>query len=295
MSNCYLSHRIDLAGGRRYCDGGFMGRTHVSSAVAIFLACTAFIPALTNEVLGTDNIWLIIMAAIATAGASLIPDLDNTSSTARNSLGPVGHIFSEIIRALSVFLQTFIRTSRDSPDPNPHRGAAHTIPAALFFGGVVLGLTKLGGKITFPVVGEIIYGNLAAIIVIFAMLHLALSGLVKPFMKDISNSTPLGELASFALSLTITLFLYSQAPNEQGYWWLGVAIFSGCVIHILGDCFTTAGAPILFPVSVFLKGKFWWNTRFLPIKAGGAIENVVFVPFFVLVILISFLRIIGLF
>lgn len=296
MSNCYLSHKVNTAAADRpHDEGGFMGRTHATSAVAIFLACTAFLPALTQQALGTTNIWIVIMAAIATAGASLVPDLDNTSSTARNSLGPVGHIFSEAVRALSVFVQTFLRTSKDDPDPNPHRGAAHTIPAALLFGGGVYALTKIGKEVSLPVIGDTTWGHVAAILTIFTMLHLALSGLVKPFMKNLGDSTPLGELVSFALSFAVAVALYMQAPHDQGFWWLGVAVFAGCVIHIIGDCFTTAGAPLLFPLSAFLKGKFWWNTRFLSIKAGGAVENVVFVPFFILVIVISALRLVGAF
>ena len=295
MSNCYLSHKVDSAGERKDSDGGFMGRTHVTSAVAVFLGCTAFLPVITNKFLGTDNIWLVIMAAIAMAGGSLIPDLDNTSSTARNSLGPIGHIFSEIIRAASVFVQTAVRTSRDSAEPNAHRGAAHTIPAAALFGFIALALTRFDNEFNLPVLGLTSLGEIFAILIVFVMCHLALSGLFKPFMKQLGNSTPMGELASFALSMGIALIVFSQAPNDQGFWWLGVSIFAGCVIHILGDCFTTAGAPILFPVSFFLKGKFWWNTRFLPIKAGGAVENVVFVPFFSLIIIISAIKILGVF
>lgn len=272
-----------------------MGRTHVTSAIALFLACFAFLPAFSKQLLGTENLWLITMAAVAAAGGSLLPDLDNTSSTARNSLGPVGHIVSEAIRALSVFLQTFIRTSRDDAEPNPHRGAAHTIPAAILFGGGAIALTKIGGEVKLPVLGVTPWGDVAAILVIFAMLHLALSGLVKPLMKQIGNSSPIGELASFGLSLAISVLLYIQAPNNAGYWWLGVSIAFGVFIHILGDCFTTAGAPILFPISALFKGKFWWNTRFTSIKAGGVTESVLFVPLFILLALISSLRLLGLY
>ena len=270
-----------------------MGKTHATSAIALFLACVAFAPSLTERALGTNDLWIVLMAAVVTAGASLIPDLDNTSSTARNSLGPVGHIASEAIRAASVFIQTFIRTSRDSDEPNAHRGAAHTIPAAALFGGLAVGLTSFKGEVTLPLLGALSYGDIVAILVVFIMCHLALSGLFKPFMRKLGDSTPLGELFSFALSLAIAVVLYVQAPTEQGFWWLGVAIFVGCVVHILGDCFTTAGAPILFPLSAFLKGKFWWTTRFTSIKAGGVVEKVIFVPVFLFIIAIASLRIVG--
>jgi hypothetical protein len=43
--------------------------------------------------------------------------------------------------------------------------------------------------------------------------------------------------------------------------------------------------PVLFPIPI--KGHLWWHVRLLPIKAGGVIENFVFIPFFIIVILIS--------
>lgn len=292
MADCYLSSKVHNEA-RHNCDGGFMGRTHATSAVALFLACIAFLPVFTEQALRSNNFWIVLATAVTVAGASLLPDLDNTSSTARNSLGPVGHIFSEGLRALSVVIQTTIRTSRDDKDPNPHRGAMHTIPAAAAFGAAAFFSTKIGGDVTLPILGEIAWGGIAAIVTIFVTCHLALSSLAKPLMDQISDSSPLGELFEFLLSLTIAVALFTQFPKDTDYWWLGVAVFVGYMVHIIGDCFTTAGCPVLFPLP--RKGKLWYNVRFLSIKAGGTVENVLFVPFFSLVIIVSSLRVLGIF
>lgn len=291
MADCYIGSKVHSPE-RRRSDAAFMGRTHATSAVALFLGFIAFFPLLTEKVLGTNNFWLVLAAAITAAGASLLPDLDNTSSTARNSLGPVGHVCSEAFRALSVVIQTSVRTGRDAKEPNPHRGALHTIPAALLFGAAALFATRLGGEVNLPLLGETPWGGVAAMVTVFITCHLALSGLFKPFMNKVADSSPVGELVELGLSAVVAVGLYTQFPAATDYWWLGVAVFVGYAVHILGDCFTTAGCPVLFPIP--RKGKLWYNVRFLSIKAGGTVENVLFVPFFTIVIAISSLRIIGL-
>lgn len=290
MCNCYWSERHDHAlkhNGKS--DAAFMGRTHSTSAVALFLMSVAFLPAYTQNVLGSTNLWVIIAAGIAVAGASLLPDLDNTSSTARNSLGPIGHVFSELLRGLSVVIQTSIRTSRDSDEPNAHRGALHTIPAALVFGLLAYGATKVPYGFTLPALGEL---KIAPLVVFFVLCHLMLASLFKSTINQLGKSIPVvGELAEFGVSILLAAGLLSQLPVETTGVWLGVAVFTGYLIHLLGDAFTTSGVPILFPIP--RKGKLWWMVRFTSMKAGGALENVVFVPFFLLLIAIAAFRILS--
>lgn len=268
-----------------------MGRTHATSAVAVFFATVAFFPVFAFNALGSNSLAVIIVAAIVTAGASLVPDLDNTSSTARNSLGPFGHIASEIIRAISTFIQTVIRTGRDDPEPNAHRGAFHTIPAAALLGLGAFTLSNFGGTVSLPKLGDHSWGYISAMIITFTMCHLALSGLFKPFMRKL-NKGFLGELTSFAFSFVISTALFLQIPESVSFQWIGVTVFAGCVIHILGDAFTTSGVPLLFPIP--RKGKLWWMVRFTPIKAGGVVENVIFVPLFVIMIAVSLLKMLNL-
>lgn len=291
MHDCYLSEQVNKD--RADLDGAFMGRTHATSAVAIFLMGVAFFPLVTEQLLGTDNIWLVVLAAIATAGASLLPDLDNTSSTSRNSLGPVGHIASEAFRVISTVVQTTIRTARDDAEPNPHRGFFHTIPASALVGAAIYFTTKMSGNVELPILGEMTYGHLMALLFSFMLFHLAVSGLAKPFMKKLGKQSVLGEGTTFLFSFAVVAAIFTQLPETVTYEWLGMAVFVGCVIHILGDAFTTSGVPILFPIP--RKGKMWWMVRLTSIKAGGVVENVLFVPFFTLLIMVSALRIFGIF
>jgi membrane-bound metal-dependent hydrolase YbcI (DUF457 family) len=294
MSDCFLSEKARHARTTHRCcsDSGFMGRTHATSALAALMAVVAFLPIEARHILGVTGFFLIFLAAVNIVGASLIPDLDNTSSTARNSLGIIGEILSTIIRSLSEFLQTTIRTSRDKKDADPHRGAFHTIPAAALTGLLAWFATRASFPLHLPLMGNRTLGFFLAIVITSIMLYLALSGLAKPLLKTLESRGNVGDMAVLVLSFIISYFLFRKVSSHTNFEWLGIAIFLGGAIHIFGDCFTTSGAPILFPLSALLKGKFWWNTRFLPIKAGGAFENFVFVPFFVIVTVISLIKLV---
>lgn len=273
MSECYVNETLE----RRTCsDRAFMGTTHALSAVAAFLAVIFFAPDFVHQMLGSSSPWVIILSIAVTSGASLVPDLDNTTSTSKNSLGWLGIALSYFFRGSSRFLQTVIRTRRDDPSPNPHRGAWHTIPAAILLGGLTYWGAGNAQIVTLPVVNEITVGKLIALFITFLMVHMAMSGLAKDFMKKIKKTALIGETLSFAVSLALTTVIFVNLPAELDYRWLGMSVAFGVFIHILGDTFTTAGTPILFPLSALIKGKFWWTTRFTTMKAGGEIEKFIF-------------------
>lgn len=286
-SECLFSTRKEWA----FKDHAFMGATHALSGIAVFLMLVAFLPQYVYAAIGTSVIWVIVLMAITTAGAALLPDLDNTSSTARNSLGPLGIGLSYIFRGSSTFLQTTIRTKRDDPSPNPHRGAWHTIPLSLLLGFLVYLGTQIGGDIKLPFVGDVTGGYIFALGVSFLLTHLALSGLAKSAMKKIKKSSAIGEFIALLVSFSLNLAIFINIPTETSFWWLGVSVALGCIVHILGDAFTTAGVPLLFPLSAFIKGKFWWTTRFTTIKAGGVVEQYLFLPGFAILIVVALIKI----
>lgn len=272
-------------------DWGYMGATHALSALAIFFAFVAFWPQF-REWAGLTGIAVIILAALVTVGGSLIPDLDNSASSAKSALGLVGNVLSVFFINSSKIIQTVLRTRRDDPDPNPHRGFWHTIPAALLLGGLTILATSIPGSLTIPFYGEVTWSWLVALVLAAVSIHLALAGLFNAQVKKIRKSSAIGELVAFVVSLALTATLFWFLPHEGDFWWLGFATALGVIIHILGDATTTAGVPLLFPISVFTHKKFWWTTRFSPIKAGGTVEKVILIPLFSLVTLISLAKII---
>jgi membrane-bound metal-dependent hydrolase YbcI (DUF457 family) len=205
----------------------------------------------------------------------------------------LGTALSYFFRGSSRFLQTVIRTKRDDPTPNPHRGAWHTIPAALLLGGLTFWGTGNAHVVSLPVINEITVGKIFALFITFLMVHMAMSGLAKDFMKKIKKTALIGETLSFAVSLALTAAIFINLPAGLDYRWLGVSVAFGVIIHILGDSMTTAGVPLLFPLSALIKGKFWWTTRFTTMKAGGELEKLIFGFFLVVSIVFAVLILIG--
>lgn len=272
-------------------EDGFMGYTHALSALAVLLMCVAFIPNFLTSIVGNDNVWVVIMFILAGIGASMIPDLDNTTSRAKSDLGFFGIVLSGVFRVTSTTIQTLIRTKRDDADPNPHRGFWHTIPAAILLGGLAFLATLIEAEITVPLFGTMSWGTLIAMLIVAVLTNLTLSTLFKEFMDKLRKSEIVGELIAAFVSLAISATLFYNIPKDENFWWLGVAVAMGMAIHILGDCFTTAGAPILFPFAAFIKGKFWWTTRFTKIKAGGPAEKMLFVPLFAILACVAIVKI----
>lgn len=278
-------------------DKAFMGYTHALSGIAVTLALIAFFPDFLTEILLTGSAWVFVQFILATTGAAMIPDLDNSRSRAKSDLGPFGVILSTVFRTTSAIIQTTIRTKKDDPEPNPHRGFWHTIVAALLLGFLVYLGTRMGGEINIPFMDEKqTWGTVFALFITFILTHLTLSTLAKEFMDKVKKSNAIGELVAVGISLALSITLFAMLPEGIDFWWLGVSVALGMIIHDIGDCFTTSGNVLLFPASAFLRGKFWWTTRFTSMKAGGAAENMLITPIFIIIIVISLGKIIlGLF
>lgn len=290
MSSCQVNKILDE---RSSCDGGFMGTTHSLSALAFFLVLLSFFTESFFNLLGTNNVWALVLALIVTCGAALIPDLDNTASTSKSSLGYLGDALSVFFRVTSSMIQSTVRTSRDDSTPNPHRGFYHTIPGALLMGLAVYWTTGIeSGNLDLPVVGEMTYGNLAALIITWLCIHMAIAGLAKDFVRKIKRKGgAVGELLNFVFSFGFSVVIWAQLPHDLDFWWLGVSVALGSLFHSLGDCFTTSGCPILFPLPI--KGKMWWDVRFMKIRAGGVVENVVFLPLFGIISIVAIVNMSG--
>lgn len=283
---CYSDIRVKAT------DRGFMGATHALSGLAVLLALVAFAPAFAAWA-GFNSMAIVILAALVVTGASLVPDLDNSASSAKSAFGLVGDALSFFFVHSAIFIQTVIATRRDDRTPDPHRGFWHTIPAALILGGGTLALTLIPGSIKVPLYGDVSISWFIALLICVLSTHLAFAGLFNKAIKRVKKGAGIfGELVALGIALISAAVIFWFVPHDGSFWWLGVAVFMGVVIHILGDTLTTSGTPIFFPLSYFTHRKFWWKTRFLPIHAGGAVEKFVFIPGFTLLAVVSFVKII---
>ena len=115
-------------------------------------------------------------------------------------------------------------------------------------------------------------------------------GLAGVFEKSIKKARKkLGVYTIMIGSIIGTLVIGYFLPENENYWWLGVAATGGILIHILGDMITKMGIPMMWPIK--FKGKRWYDVSlpsFMRISAGGWFEQVVLFPIFSVVTTISF-------
>lgn len=267
-------------------DNGFMGPTHAMSGVAIFLFVAAFFPAFIQKLFGDVNVFTYTAALLILVGSALLPDFDNVKSTAISVLGVVGQGISSAMRASARVIYSLTRSKYDKPNADPHRGFWHTIVAGLSAGGLTYLLIKSTSLIRFTAFNREF--NVAMVIIALIIListQLVFAVFFKKVIRRLSNGI-LGQLTAWILGVIVATALLINFPENMDYKWVGIAISSGWIIHILGDTLTTSGTPLLFPIPH--KGHRWWSHRWYPrIKANGPVEHYIFIPFFLIVIAIS--------
>lgn len=279
--NHTIHEAIDYVKEQSQSDDAFMGRTHALSAVALILLIFCWKPLMYVRLSGgSKSLVILAMFCLVSAGGALLPDLDNTQSTAKSSLGATGSLISSFMRATSPLIQNTLRTKYDKPTDDAHRGFYHTILAGLLFGALFTFLCS--PAIAFHIGSFVVNGKLVALILMFLSVDMALSAILGEMF---SSKKGMDTVISLAFSFGLSWMIWSNLPNGASYTMIGLALGLGWIIHILGDMFTTAGVPALFPIKI--KGKFWYNIRFLKIQAGGLIENFFFTPLFLIVIVVS--------
>jgi membrane-bound metal-dependent hydrolase YbcI (DUF457 family) len=117
-------------------------------------------------------------------------------------------------------------------------------------------------------------------------LHVGLAGLFEKQIKKARKTY--GPYLIMLASLAATIFVSRYLPENERYWWLGIAASGGIIIHLLGDMITKMGIPMLWPLK--FHGKRWYDVSlpsFMRISAGGQFETVVLFPIFVVVTIIG--------
>lgn len=273
-------------------EGGFMGLTHALSAVAVVMALFAFAPKTFEAIFNATSAPVLTLLVLVIAGGALMPDLDNTNSSAESSMGIIGSGLSEAMRATAPIFKNLIHSKYDKDLDNPHRGFYHTAVCSVLMGGLAAFLCS--PVINIGVGSFHITGMLFALIFAFIAVNMSLSVLAKPIMKKMKSAAGLfGAVVPLLIAAIVVGILFYMLPKDTNYTMIGIGYGIGWLVHCIGDCFTTAGCPVIAPLPI--KGHMWYNIRFFKIKAGGLIENWVFIPLFLVIIVLSLLRIFSLF
>ncbi|GAA3100347.1 metal-dependent hydrolase [Nonomuraea salmonea] len=153
----------------------------------------------------------LIAGAIICAGAAMLPDLDHPSATIAQTFGPITWALAKFVSWIS----------------GGHRGATHSLLFAVALG---FGAHWLAG--TYPIGRDIM-----------VVLLIGLS------LRAIGVGIPGNKLGSAMINIGMTAGLYAVFLSlDVGYAWLGLAVGVGCFIHVVGDCMTERGCPVLWPL-----------------------------------------------
>ncbi|MBE3015180.1 metal-dependent hydrolase [Microbispora sp. NEAU-D428] len=217
-----------------------MGHSHALSGAAVWLAVAPALVALPEAVGHPELATMtgpiltppeLVAGAVVCAGAAMLPDLDHPSATIAQTFGPVTWLLSKGVNFVS----------------GGHRHATHSLLFSVLMG-----------------VGAHLLGDRYAIgrdILVVLMIGLAI--------RAVGIGVPGKTLTSAIVNVGLTAGLFlSFMTLGVTYSWLGLAIGVGCLVHVIGDCLTERGCPVLWPI----KGR-WLLPWDIGIKTGKAFEK----------------------
>ncbi|MER7213272.1 metal-dependent hydrolase [Streptosporangium sp. NPDC000239] len=231
-----------------------MGHTHALTGAVAWLGVAptlAALPLLTESSRFIETGVMVhaltpaefIAGTLVCAGAAMLPDLDHPSATIAQTFGPVTWGLSKAVSWLS----------------GGHRHATHSL---LFAVAVGFGAHYLAN--TYPIGRDIL---------VVLLIGLAL--------RAIGIGVPGKKVASAMVNIGLTFGLFVVFRNENvGYAWLGVAVAVGCLVHVVGDCCTEKGCPVLWPLR-----QRWLLPWKIGIKTGRAFEQKFLAPVLSVVVL----------
>lgn len=200
-----------------------MARSHAASGWCAGL--------LVAPLLGAGSPAQSLLVAATVAGWSLAPDLDHPGAMATRWGGWVTGWLSRGLRALSAFAFEATRTPRDRDSEGTHRHLSHTLLFAAMVGtaaGVGTAVSPWWGVLVPVGVGTLLAGR------------------------------SLGRWVLVAGTVPVAWGLLAGGDTLSPVrGWIGVAVFLGCVVHILGDSATRAGVPFLWPIPI--RGQRWYR------------------------------------
>lgn len=217
-----------------YRPSDMLGHSHATSgALAWAAAAPTVLPQLVATHLQAED---VLVGTLLCAGAALLPDLDHPEGTIAHFLGPVSRLLSRLVNTVS----------------GGHRHATHS----LLFAGLA-GVGTWAGERYLKA-----YFVLALVFVLLALASRALH--LCPPGEGIHSW---GVVVSEALVGTWAVDRWLPTLPD----WLPYLVALGCVVHVVGDCLTERGCPVLWPI----------GTRFgVPLIAhtGNRLETLLLSP-----------------
>jgi membrane-bound metal-dependent hydrolase YbcI (DUF457 family) len=224
-----------------------MGHTHALSGAAAWLAATPFIgdPAALGQYAIELSPAQIAAGTVICAGAAMLPDIDHHNGTIAGTFGPLSRVLCRLVGAVS----------------GGHRHATHSVAFAALAG---FGAGWAAGHAP----------GWAWTAVLFALIGLGLRGIG----IRVAEREHFSALLNAAIAAALVYVMRDLDMSFAGY-----AVALGCLLHVLGDCLTPDGCPLLWPAQ--------WRVR-VPLipRTDGVLERWVLAPLLTLGVVILAVR-----
>ncbi|KAB1930648.1 metal-dependent hydrolase [Micromonospora sp. ALFpr18c] len=243
------------------CDAAVMGRSHALSGAVVWLGGCALAAGLGAR----PAVGAVVVGAAVTAGGALLPDVDHPGSVVARSLGPLTRLIARGAAAGAAALRT--ASCGCCAGRGGHRAVTHTFVFAVTAGLLVSLLCWVGGDVAAAVVA----GMAAA---------LAVRGVLRRRTR--------GAYGAAGSGLLVGLMAAALPGPVAGWWWVGLPLGLGCLVHSLGDALTFSRVPLLWPIRIrgcrWAPLGMWAPLRF---RTGSAAELLLVVPALMLLGVIS--------
>jgi membrane-bound metal-dependent hydrolase YbcI (DUF457 family) len=226
------------------------GPTHATSGAATW-AAVCWLGAGIGHPMPVDQ---VVLGALVCAGGALLPDLDTGGSMAARTFGAPTRLLGRGLGVASAWIYRRTRGPRDGAREGGHRTFTHTA----VFAALVAMLTSESIKLV---------GSAVAAVVLLVSVGLALRGLLHRW----ASRSAVASVSAGAVVVTVVAW---PVLSAQSWWWLGIPLGLGCLVHDLGDATTKTGVPLLWPLCL-APGQRWYPVA-LPrrwrMRTGGKFE-----------------------
>ena len=265
---------------------GFMGRSHVTISLVLLLVLILLPFETTQIIFGQlkTNYLLFIVSMTVLAGGALLPDLDNDSSTAGHTLGPLGSMMTVFMKSTSSVVWNIYHFKKDSKPNTQHRYLWHApllwLGLLLLFylrlptGNVTI-FTNLSNAIKLGQFGYFVQTNALLILFIILAFMAVLVG-SNMIVFRISQFFDIPYAIKYIFPGLILIYIFTTTYTNLRI--VAVCLATGCVLHCIEDGFCDTGLPsLIFPIPQFWRGKVWGRMKLLPwtVTTGGMINKVI--------------------
>ena len=257
---------------------GFMGKTHCLLSIMLMCICMIIPLDFFKETfwLLKENVLFFIVGIIVLVGGALLPDLDNSQSSAGSTLGPMGSICTVFMQSISSMIWTIYHGRRDMNPINQHRYFWHTLIVGVGFiclfwfclpisDDTIIVSIKNAKDIL-----DYIQNNVGLIFFIILVFMAVLSG-SNMILYRIIRLFKLPKILNYILPTAVLVYIFTISFTKLRI--LGICIGFGYTFHVIEDFFADSGVPILWPIPI---GKQIWHRFKCPISVKtGSLANTI--------------------